>query len=253
MTKVQNRLKEVNSFEFQGNKFKLVEPSAAVIKEARKRRGIKFVEAIKSGMFTKKELEDALIQRTPDLFLEINKLREEIVENITETEELLEGIDDPEQLESLSYVLIVYRAQLVEQEQSLKELYDSTAEEIADEEKSSFLVYSMLRDEEGNKLAEDYDTFMTDISFEFFDHCKYQLLCWEHNLDPDWQEKLPEAQAVIKAQDLRLKEEEEAEKKRTIAKKKAAPKKKTATKKTTSKTATRKRTPRKKAEPAHSS
>lgn len=263
--KETSNLKEISTFEFQGKKYTLVEPSAAMVREAKRRRGIKFVEAIKDGMFTKKQLQDTLMERSPDFFSEFNQARTNVLNDIAETEELLKELEDPEQLESMSHILVIYRAQLVEQEQMLRELYDSTAEESADNEKNSYLVYSMLRDEKGDAVAESFDDFLENVTFEFFDACKYRLLCWEHNLDPNWQEKLPEAEAMLKAQTKRVEarkqreeEEKKAEKeekaKKTTAKRKTSPKKratskkKTSTKSTASKRSSTKKGPTKKSE-----
>lgn len=246
MEKENHNLKEISKFTFQDKEYKLIEPSAAMVKEAKRRRSIKFVEAIKEGLFTKKQLQDILMDRSPDFFIDFNQTREQVMKNISETEELLDQIEDPEQLESLSHILVIYRAQLVEQEQILRELFESTAEEVADNERNAYLVFCMLRDAKDEVMGDDFSDFLESVSFEFFDMCKYRLLCWEHNLDPNWQETLPEAKAMLRAHTLRNeKYEKEAKEqrankkatdiatkaKKTPSKSKAAVKRKTSTKK----------------------
>ena len=244
MEKETHKLKEISTFTFKEKVYKLVEPSAAMVKEAKRRRSIKFVEGIKEGLFTKKQLQDVLMERSPDFFIDFNQNRQEILQNISETEELLGEVEDPEQLESLSHILVIYRAQLVEQEQILRELFESTAEESADNERNSYLVFCMLRTESGDSMGDDFSDFLENISFEFFDRCKYYLLCWEHNLDPNWEEALPEAKAMLRAhtmraEELKKAEEEQAKKESEKSSKKATSKK--ATKSSTkSKTATKK-------------
>jgi len=240
--KTESTLKEITKFEYEEKKYSLVEPSAAVVREAKRRRGIKFVEAVKLDMFTKKQLQDLLTERSPEFFIDFNVTRNDVLKNIGETEDLLDTIEDPEQLESLSHILIIYRAQLVEQEQMLREMFESTIEASADAEKNSYLVYAMLRDEEGNAVSESYEGFLEEVSFEFFDSCKYRLLCWEHNLDPSWQEALPEAKAVIRAQNIRLEEEKKKKKVKEEKEKEKEKKKTPPTKKTAPKTRSRSKT-----------
>ena len=127
---------------------------------------------------------------------------------------------------------------------------------MAEEERNSYLVYAMTRDSSGNRLASSYEEFLEQFSFEFFDRCKYYLLCWEFNLDPSWEEELPEAKALLKAQELRRlelqkKEEEKAKKEAAKKEKEESSAKKKTTRKTTSKkkTVTKKRTTSKKSSP----
>lgn len=250
MEKETNNLKEISTFTFNDKTYKLVEPSAAMVKEAKRRRSIKFVEAIREGLFTKKQLQDILMEKSPDFFVDFNQTRQEILKNISETEDLLSDIEQPEQLESLSHVLIIYRAQLVEQEQILRELFESTAEEAADGERNSYLVFSMLRDENDNSMGDDYSEFLENVSFEFFDRCKYFLLCWEHNLDPSWEEKLPEAKAMLRANTLReeavKRQEQEKQKAKSPDDKKVTKNKPTEKKKTSRKSTVKKKTSTKK-------
>jgi hypothetical protein len=116
---------------------------------------------------------------------------------------------------------------------------------MAEDERNSYLVYAMVRDADGNKLADSYDDFLEDVTFEFFDRCKYYLLCYEYNLSPNWEEELPEAKALIKVEELRsaAKEKQKELEKELETDKKKPPTRKT--KKTTTKKAPAKRAPRK--------
>jgi len=88
------------------------------------------------------------------------------------------------------------------------------------------------------------EEYYNDDRLSFIETCKYQVLCWDNNIDADWEKSLPEAQAFARAEQIRkelaievekqqvVENNEPAKKKSTTArKKKASPKKKAPAKK----------------------
>jgi len=238
-----SKLKEICKFKFGEEEYTLIEPSAAAVREAKFKHNKAFTQGLKDGIFTRSRMQKELEADNPEFFKDFNEGRQSVVDEINETEKEIEITEDPDILESLSNIVTLYRAHLVDQEQMMRTLFSSTCDEMAEEERNSYLAYAMIRDTKGNRLAESYEDFLETNTYEFFDHCKYQLICWEYNLDPTWQEELPEAKAILKAKELRavaeekakeLKKNEEAKKEKKVIKKvtrKASTKKKTTTKK----------------------
>jgi hypothetical protein len=232
-----SKLKEICRFKHEEVEYKLIEPSAAAVREAKFRHNKKFTDCLKEKIFTKSRMQKELEADNPEFFSEFNDIRNTVLQELTNTEKEISETEDPDRLEALSQIMTIYRAHLVDQEQMIRTIFQSTCDEMAEEEKNSYLAYSMVRNLDESLLAETYEEFLDKYSFEFFDLCKYQLLCWEHGLNPSWQEELPEVKAALRAQELREVAEKKA-KELEEAKKAEKTKKKTTSKKTSSKKTT---------------
>lgn len=222
-------IKVIREFEYNDKKYKLTEPSAKAIREAKLKYSIKFTEGVKNGLYVKRSLEKVLKENDPEFFEDYNKDRKELLKQLADTEKQIKESENEDQLEVLAQMMAIYRAQLMEEDQLIASLYENTADQIAEEERISVLAYYMVSDLEGNKVTESYQSFIDDIDSGFYEQCKYEVLCWQYQLDPDWQSNLPELKAAEKAQKIRADKEKEENKKEE---------------KTSKRTSTRQRKPR---------
>ena len=229
MTKDKKLIRE---FEFDNEKYDLVEPSAKIIREAKLKYSIQFTKGIKNGLYVRRALEKQLKENDPDFFKEYDQRRKELVQQMADTERSLQENTKAEELDLLAQMLTLYRAQLMEEDQLMAALYENTADQLAEEERVSYLAYGMVKTKEGNSLKETYDEFIDDLEPALFEQCKYEVLCWQYQLDPNWQDNLPEMKAAKKADKLR-KEKEKEQKKETQPVKKQRIRKKVENKKPT--------------------
>jgi len=245
ITKELKDSSKIAEFEHEGKKYTLTVPTAGDIREANFIYNKRFTEAINSGIYTRNKLEKELESQDSDFFKDITASRTEILDEIKNTEELLENDElqsKPEELESLSTILAIYRNQLIQVEETVNNLYANTAEEIATDDKRSFLLFRILKNEDGSRVYKEYQDYLNEYSNSFLEKAKFEFLCWEYNLDRNWRENLPENLAMEKASKLRKVESKKStDKKKTVArkktsstKKKVSSKKKTFSKKTSS-------------------
>lgn len=243
--------KVIRTFEYDGDKYELIEPNAKINREARLKYSIAFTEGIKQGLYVRKSLEKKLREADEHIFSEYVKLRSDLIKRIAEAEQSLEDvtnadINDPEQYEVLAQIVSVYRAQLLEEDQLMNSLFDSTADNMAEEERINYMAYCMVRKEKDKKqLSDSYDTYLEEVDSLLIDECKMHVLYWEYKLDPNWHENLPETEALKHADKLREEQEKVEEKKVEEEKKEETVEDSEKKKKPTKKTAPKKRTAKK--------
>jgi hypothetical protein len=196
--------KVIREFKIDDKAYVLVEPSAKVVRDSRLKYSIKLTEAIKHGLIVKRTLEKQLRLTDHDFFTEYNEHKVELLDKVASTEHLLSQASEPEQLELLARTLMLYRAQLLEEDKIMNSLYEGTADQAAEDERVAYLAYSMVRNKSDNSLTyPTYEEFLDAVNIVTYEQLKYQVICWEYKLDPDWHEKLPEAKALLEAQKLR--------------------------------------------------
>lgn len=199
--KTINRL--IRKFKHDNIEYVLIEPNAKAVREARLKYSIKLAESLRSGLYVKKTLDKQLREIDPTFFQEYNENRLEILNKIAETEEFLTEAKDPNEMELLARTLTLYRAQIFEEDKLFNSLYDGTADQVAEEDRLAFLAFSMIKTPDGNSLASSFDEFLENTGVVLYEVFKYQVLCWEYKLDPDWQAKLPESKALVRVEELR--------------------------------------------------
>jgi len=231
--------KKLAVFTYNDKEYYITKPTVKVLRESKHQHSKAFTKALREGLPTKQQFHKSLIENDPDLFKEYADRKMEIIKYMTETEELLDKALTALEINHFSDLLEMYRDTITQEDLAVEQLYSHTAEAFAEDSRINFLIYSMLRDSEGRVVWDSIDLFEEEDDYEFIDHVKYQLTCWEYNLDPSWKENLPETKGRAKAEELRKLEEasasvdskvtKEAAKKKPAAKRKSAAKKKTTT------------------------
>lgn len=196
-------LKKIRDFSFENIKFILMEPSASALREAKFKYHKKYTQLLKEGFYTKPKLVQMLADEDGNLLDDHSKVREDLMKSIVDMQKLMDEAKTPEEIEAYAQLVSIYRNSLLQEDQAVSNIFASTVEQLSEDERVSYLTYAMVRDENGNPFWTSYDDFLNEDSFTLVEACKYEVLCWEYNLSPNWQESLPEAVALKKAAELR--------------------------------------------------
>lgn len=205
---MENSNNVIREFEFNGKKFKVLKPTAYILREAKYRYTKVFTESIRSGYFTKKKMDMVLKETHYNVIQEHVNKRAEILQTYAETQEALNKTSKPEEIEYLAELLTIYRQSLVQEDMSMNNIYSNTAEQLSEDERINYLTANMVVELDGTKVWESDEAYFSDSNYEFVEFCKYQIICWEYQLDPNWKDGLPEELARKRATDIRLLEEE---------------------------------------------
>ena len=199
----------IKTFQFKDEKFGLIAPSIAVQREAKFRFNKTFTSSIKDGFFTKKKLEAHLRAGEYDVIEDHNQKRGQLLQSYEEIRQLLERAEkeeNPDNLEYLANMMQFYRNSLIQEDMALNSLFSATADNFAEDDRLNYLTFSIVRKESGDKVWNTYEDFTNDENFEFLELCKFQVVCWEYKLNPEWQKDLEETKALDKATELRTKQ-----------------------------------------------
>lgn len=205
---MENTVKIINEFEFESLKYKVVEPTANILREAKYKYTKAFTDAIKQGFYTKKKLELILKEDHADIINAHVSKRAELIKLMSDTQKAIDVSEDPDQVAYFAELMKIYRETLINEDVSMNVLFQSTAETLAEDERVNFLIYSLIRSDSGEMLWNSYEDFLNDGRYYLIEACKYQILCWDYKLDPNWEAKLPEASAIKKVDQLRKKKEQ---------------------------------------------
>lgn len=209
MNKVMENKNSLIKFKFGEKEYTITSPTSKILRESRFKSSKVFTEAIREGFYTRRKLEILFKEENTEISILTAhaQKKEELFKLIADVTKEAEEETDANRLDYLATLLKFYREALIQEDLSLNNLFNNTAEQMAEEERINFLTYSLIREESGAKLWESYDAFLDDSQFELVEHCKYQVLCWDMRLDPNWEKELPEAKYTKKAEDIRKEEE----------------------------------------------
>ena len=217
----ETKRKKIREFEHEGSKYHLYAPNAKNIKDSKFAYSKAFTGCLRQDLFTRKQLEDQLKKENEKFFEQYNSRRAELIENIRETEQNMSTVEEPESLSIMAQMMLLYRAQLFEEDRMMNELFGNSADQIAEEERIINLVIGTVTDSKDVPCWSSYDEVMEEADTKLLEACKYQVMCAEYDLDPDWQDKLPEVVAQDRIQEMKDKREEEEAKKKEEEKAKA--------------------------------
>lgn len=200
MDKIKPKI--IRSFVADDKTYHIVEPNLNIVRESKYRFSKKFTDSIKEGFYTKKKLESVLKEGHADLIDSHIEKRSKLLTDMAETQKQISESQDPIKLRFLAELMRIYREAIFQEDLSMKSLFDSTADVMADEERINYLTFSLTRDDELNPLWDSYEDYLSDNNYPFVEACRYELMCWEYKIDPNWQETLPETAAMHKAQSI---------------------------------------------------
>lgn len=196
--------KNISEFKYEDKTFKLIKPSSFVMREAKFLYSKSFTNSLKDGLFTKRKLESILKTGEVDVIEEYNLRRNELLRLYNETKEVADKNTNPDQLESLISLLSIYKDRLVQEDLSMNTLFSNTADQIAEEDRTNYLTSQLICDENGTKIWESLEAFLQDNRYEFVELCKYHVICWSYNMNPESNHINTSEQLLInKVQELR--------------------------------------------------
>ena len=202
----------IRSFELSDLKLQLIEPTVSSIREAKYIYSKRFTEYLKQGFYTRRKLESLLDNENSGYVKNHLDRRQELLKTISELDSMMETEQNPEKLEALAGMMSLYRNYLLQEDTSMNSIFSNTVETMAEEDRLNFLTTTMIKDNNGNFLWNSMEDLLQENNYSLVETCKYQVSCWEYNIDPAWEESLPESIAILKAkklrEDLKTKEEQ---------------------------------------------
>lgn len=203
----------IRSFTYNDTKFKLVKPSAKTTRQVKLAYTRAWTSAYNEGILLRAELEKQLKDRNESFIIEYETNRSNLLSTIAELQEKLSSDDSytPEELETMAAMLSLSRSELLARDQIINNLLSNTAEQIADDERVLNLTQGMVYKDTNSPLWSTLDDLLEEEDYDLVEHCKYQVICYEYNLDPEWNTKLPEVIAFEKAGKLKQEREDTKE------------------------------------------
>lgn len=196
-------------FKHEEQHFKLLKPSSAVIREAKFIHSKTFTQSIKDGLFTRRKMESVLKTGDINVVDEYNARRNELLRLYTETRDIAEQNNNPDELISLVGLMAIYRDRLIQEDLSMNSILGNTADQVAEDDRINYLTSQLIVDAEGKKVWNTLDDFLQDTRYEFVEQCKYHVFCWSYSVDPENNNANEVEQTLLKkAQDIRTESKE---------------------------------------------
>jgi hypothetical protein len=212
-TTTVNNKNIAKTFKVEDKEYIILEPSLNILREAKFRYSKSYTDAVKGGLYTRKKLETLLREEQSDVINDHISRRSELLKNLTDTQDLLNASTSPDQTLYLAELVRVCRESLLQEDMSMNNLFASTAEQLADEDRINYLTFSLVKLGDGKDLWNTFEEFMNDNRFNLIDTCKYNIYCWDFKVDPQWRNSLPEEIAIKKVELLKYQEQEEEKQK----------------------------------------
>lgn len=196
---VENKFKILKEFNIDDKVFYIVEPTLNIVRDSKYNFSKTFTDSLKSGFYTRKKLEMILKQDHVDIIQNHIDKRSELLQEMVKIQGEIETCQDAIQLRYLAEILRINREAIFQEDLSMKSMFDSTADSLADEERINFLTFSLTKTSDFKPIWISYDDFLNDNDYVFVERCRYEVLCWEYKIDPNWQKTLPETEALKRA------------------------------------------------------
>lgn len=217
-------------------KYYIVVPNAEIIRGADWIYSKTYTKCLVEGITTSAEMMDILMKRGiigPEFEQRSKELTEILNDKIME----LDSTVSMDEKRDLAIEVATAREELFQWNQRLNGPMSNTCEQIADDARLEFLTASMIEKEDGKKIWESYDAYMSEKSQALALRARFEIMLYLQGLDSDFLEKTPEAVAMkeieadilnkaeeaLKVANAIEKEEKELEEKKS---KKTKPKKK---------------------------
>jgi len=226
-------------------KYYIVAPNAEVIRGADWVYSKNYTKCLVEGITTSAEMMDILMKRGiigPEFEQRSTELTEILSEKIAE----LETSASIEDKRILAIEVANAREELFQWNQRLNGPMSNTCEQMADDARLEYLTAHMVENEDGTKVWESYDAYLTEKSQALALKARFEIMVYLQGLDSDFLEQTPEAVAMkeIEADIVEKAEEaikvakaleEERKKVEEDLKKEEKPKRRTRKKRTTKK------------------
>ena len=173
----------------------LAAPTAEDIRGADWNYSKMFTKSLTEGITTSHEMMDILMRRGvigPEFEQRTAELSEILNTKIME----LEIAGTMEEKRELSMEVAQSREELFQWNQRLNGPMSNTCEQIADDSRLEYLTSCMVQDEDGNKIWNDYDTFLREKSQALALRARFEVMLYLQGLESNFLEQTPEAKAM---------------------------------------------------------
>jgi len=171
----------------------LVQPSNKVVRDSRWTYSIIFNQALKDGLLTERQMSQILNIDEKNSSADSDKLAALYIKAATLEKELTET-EELTTKQEVADLLRETRAQIFDEEASIRAPYYNTAEQRAEESRIDFLLMYMVcnNDKDCSFVWTTKEEYEVESDMELMDTAKMHLMYWIHNLDFDWEKQLPE-------------------------------------------------------------
>ena len=176
-------------------KYYIVVPNAEIIRGADWIYSKTYTKCLVEGITTSAEMMDILMKRGiigPEFEQRSSELTGILNEKITE----LDVATTLDEKRDLAIEVARAREELFQWNQRLNGPMSNTCEQIADDARLEFLTSSMVVREDGKRVWETHDEYMSEKSQALALRARFEIMLYLQGLDSDFLEKTPEAVAM---------------------------------------------------------
>jgi hypothetical protein len=196
--------KIIKTFSFDSKDYILTSPTANILREAKFIYSKRFTQSIKDGLYTRKKLEVLLKEGEIDIIGEHFNKRNEILVKYNEFRKLAELALTIEDIEYYAEVMKICRESLIQEDMSLQDLFSNTADQLAEEDRISYLTSMLIRyKEDSSRVWGSLEELMNDTNFSLVEACKAEIIFWQFNLTPNLEESFEETKLLRKAKEMK--------------------------------------------------
>jgi len=209
-------------------KYCIVAPNAEIIRGADWIYSKTYTKCLVEGITTGAEMMDILMKRGI-IGPEFEQRSSELTELLNEKIMKLDAAESMEDKRDFAIEVASAREELFQWNQRLNGPMSNTCEQIADDARLEFLTSSMVVKEDGKRIWESYEDYMSEKSQALALRARFEIMLYLQGLDSDFLEKTPEAMAMKEIEaDIINKAEEALKVARAIEEERKADEEKTA-------------------------
>ena len=166
-------------------------PSAEVIRAADWEFSKSYNKALIDGIATASEMR-SILEKRGIISQEHSEQRDRIVEELEDVLENMRSEKDIYKKRDSAIDAKIKRNELFNWDQRINEPLSNTVEQLAEESKVDYLVFSMIEDENGKNTWSSYQDFLKDKNHDLSGMAKYQAILMLRDIDPDFLDKTEE-------------------------------------------------------------
>ncbi|HID92758.1 MAG TPA: hypothetical protein EYP60_01560, partial [bacterium (Candidatus Stahlbacteria)] len=193
----------------EATKYYIAAPNAEVIRGADWTYSKMYTKCLVEGITTSAEMVDILTRRGiigPEFEQRSTELTEILNEKIT----ALDAATTLEDRRELAVEVATAREELFQWNQRLNGPMGNTCEQMADDARLEYLTAHMIENEDGTKVWESYDMYLSEKNQSLALSARFQIMVYLQGLEPDFLEKTPEAEALREVENEIINKAEEA-------------------------------------------
>jgi hypothetical protein len=176
-------------------KYYIVAPNAEIIRGADWIYSKTYTKCLVEGITTGAEMMDILMKRGI-IGPEFEQRSSELTELLNEKIMKLNAAESMEDKRDFAIEVASAREELFQWNQRLNGPMSNTCEQIADDARLEFLTSSMVVKEDGKRIWESYEDYMSEKSQALALRARFEIMLYLQGLDSDFLEKTPEAMAM---------------------------------------------------------